>query len=151
MFCIVFWILKCLPDSYDGRKWLAKVQVNNSSQVISQDFLVRLDSAELTWLGSGLKTFVTCLWLDFICFMTWHEFKYPVDLKQRNKSSSVIVTICNVWHHGPESSYYEYYLCCIALVGRHITVLNKFHGWHFQLRPFQFSFFSLLPLPSAKN
>ena len=105
MFCIVFWILKCLPDSYDGRKWLAKVQVNNSSQVISQDFLVRLDSAELTWLGSGLKTFVTCLWLDFICFMTWHEFKYPVDLKQRNKSSSVIVTICNVWHHGPESSY----------------------------------------------
>ena len=93
IFCVVFCILKCLPDSYDGRKWLAKVKVNNSSQVISQAFLVRLDSAELTWLGNDLKAFVTCLWLYFIWFMFWLEFKDPVDLKQWSKSSSVIVKI----------------------------------------------------------
>ena len=92
IFCVVFCILKCLPDSYDGRKWLAKVKSIIQVSVISQDFLVWLDSVEPTWLGNDRPESICDLSLTLL-HLVHGEFKDPVDLKQWSKSSSVIVKI----------------------------------------------------------
>ena len=63
------------------RVWHTETSTQFKSSHKSRLVGVWLDSPEPTLLDSDLKAFETCLWLDYICFMTWLEFKDGVDLK----------------------------------------------------------------------